>query len=104
MPSFTPPVQEISINSISQYPDGRVNSLTAVIIDSLNNEYSLVIATAGKLALDAVESPEGTIDFLDEGREPVYLVAGNEILPRQIEEIVSSVEPELLETYLTPQL
>jgi len=102
--NFTPPIQQTEILTVSQYPDERVNGCTIEIVDSADEHFTLTMATAAKLAMDgAADAEEDVLGLLDEDREKVFVVDGNEIDPSDIEEILEGMSPQLLSRYLTHQ-
>lgn len=102
-PNFTPPPQKIEIAEMGSYPDGRVNMLTALILDAAGQEFSLTLVTAARLASDSLEEPEETPQLLDPGWEPVFIVPGAEIEPAELDTIIEGITPELLSRYLVKQ-
>lgn len=102
---FTPPAQDVEITQVASYPDGRVSSLTAELVDAEGKRYSIVLATAGKIAADAsADAHSESLQLLDDDRERVFVVPGTRIEPDEIEAILAGVSPELLDQYLTPQV
>lgn len=85
------------------YLDGRVNMLTALILDAAGREFSLTLATAARLASDSLEEPDEAAQLLDPDREPVFVVPGAEIEPTELETVIDGMSPELLDRYLVEQ-
>ena len=102
MSEFQPPITRTEIIETGSYPDGRINSLTALIFDSLEQSFTFSIATAAKLTADT-QDDETVLDLLSEDHERIFVTPGLEIDPTELEEIVQGLSPELLRKYLTPQ-
>lgn len=101
---FTPPIEELNITEVGSYPDGRVNRVTALIRDAVNQIFSLTIVTQARIAEEYAHlSPEERMTLLDSNAEPIYTFPGTAIPPSGIDEVIQSIDPGLLSKYLIKQ-
>lgn len=100
---FIPPAQSVDVIEIGTYPDGRVCSLTGLVMDGVGRAFTITLMTAGRLASDSIELPEEAAQLLDADHEPIFVVPGNEIEPTDIDTIVQGIHPDLLSQYLVAQ-
>jgi hypothetical protein len=100
---FTPPARSVEIISLGAYPDGRVHTLTGLIMDGVGKSFTLTISTAAQLVVDSIESPDEVAQLLDPDHEPIFVVAGENINPTEIENIIENINPKFLSQYLVVQ-